>query len=60
MCKITGNQKYYFNLMLVQVSLLRITNAISCYTCNEFPGEHFEDCSVNGTLANFGERKDVR
>ena len=44
----------------MQACLLRMTNAISCYTCNEFPGEHYQDCSVNGTLVNFGEKTDVR
>ena len=47
-----------FAIFLIKY-ILRFTEAISCYSCNEFPGESYEDCEGNTTLVNFGERKDV-
>merc|ERR1712179_418032 len=35
------------------------SEAITCYSCNEFPAEHFEDCRSNTTLVNFGHHKDA-
>lgn len=35
------------------------SEAITCYSCNEFPAENFKDCSSNTTLVDFGHRKDV-
>ena len=59
MYKIRSLQSGYLFAVLLIECILRLTEAISCYSCNEFPGENYEDCDANKTMVNFGERKDV-
>ena len=56
-----GTTKWY---ILITATLLEClftwSEALTCYSCNEFPAENYEDCYSNTTLVNFGHRKDVK